>query len=538
MGNYSWLQGPFPLPKSPGAVAFQTPSIFQRPFESILASRLKHIWRLSTTDFVEICPVVIFYKCKVRFYLHAKPHGVIMNPTSFLVTGRLMNRAISVLLRCFCLAFLFSAAYSQNSVSFDLSNLDAPRRGNIGFLNGLGLNPAVWVPGAFPKEWLTEIKPLWWRGTIGTHNRWNPPPGVTGLDGYAFLKNEIGVSHHLRIVWGEMRAEPYRTISSNQGLEAAAAALARDTREKGLDIEWDIRNEPNWPDTAVYMKTCWNPIFRGLRIGNPKAIIHGPSISYLDSVYSNCHGRMFEFLEAARSAGTLPDYVNWHINQGRDIAANHGALAAEVRLFYRRHGASLLGTVCGETVRPGDERNTSPAVAIDVFAASEVYDVPQIHTCWGSVKIYGQDLNRIPTICGLLNKDWTGRRGVWWTYRFFAGCAGKRVRCTEGDTGTGKLVALAFADVPGRQIRALVGVRDTVNGPVHSSLELTRLSQIPGLVIGGKVNCRIWDNPQTEEAVVLTNPTETLILTVTGDSLKVERNLPTWGAMLVEIGCP
>lgn len=131
----------------------------------------------------------------------------------------------------------------------------------------------------------------------------------------------------------------------------------------------------------------------------------------IPSVLKDCHAKLFAFLERAVGSGTPPDVVNWHFQDGYDIARTHGELAAEIRAFFRAKGLPAPDLVCGETVRPGDERNTSPAVAIDVFAAAELHDLAEIHAAWGSVPVYGQDVNPVPVLCGLLTKDWSGRRG-------------------------------------------------------------------------------------------------------------------------------
>ncbi len=428
---------------------------------------------------------------------------------------------------------------ATDTVTFDASQLGEPRRGNIGFLHGI-------FPDALPPEWVTEIKPTLWRGPLSTQVPAKAAPSITGLDGFIYLRDTLHVPRQLMIVQAMMRNEPYKTIVQKDGLQAAVAALARDAKAGGYGFEWDVINEPNigettrnkspqFKDVEQFVDEVWNPTVRGLRSVDPSAKIHGPSLTFVNAYNQGCHEKLFDLLTRAHAANTLPNYVNWHCQDGYDIAKAHGAIAEEIRTFYRDHQAKLDGLCCGETIRPGNERNTSPAVAIDVFAAAEIHNVDQIHACWGSVKIYDQDLNRIPTLCGLLNKNWSGRRGVWWTYRFYAQSEGQRISCLEGPSGSERLVALGFADKQHSKLRLMVGLRDGIKSPLTASIKVSHLFEIPSLINDETVQVSIWENPQTEEAITLSEPTQIKRITVTDGSVSLTANLAPWGAALIEI---
>src|SRR5690606_28250731 len=123
---------------------------------------------------------------------------------------------------------------------------------------------------------------------------------------------------------------------------------------------------------------------------------------------------------------------------------------------------SLTGAVVGETIRTGDERNTSPGVLVDMFAAAEVSKIPQIHAAWSSTPVYGVSTSIPPVLCGILRGE-TGveRRGAWWTYRFFADTEGLRIACENTPTGSENLVGIAYKDDNKKVLRSLVGLRDT-----------------------------------------------------------------------------
>jgi len=87
------------------------------------------------------------------------------------------------------ISLLTPACLAAQMVTFDLKQLDAPRRGNIGFLASL-------VPNALPKEWVTDIKPVIWRGTISSRpisDYYKPVVGLHGVDGYPYLHDVVKV---------------------------------------------------------------------------------------------------------------------------------------------------------------------------------------------------------------------------------------------------------------------------------------------------------------------------------------------------------
>jgi len=112
---------------------------------------------------------------------------------------------------------------------------------------------------------------------------------------------------------------------------------------------------------ATFMKDVWNPAFQAIRRVDSNAIIQGPSVTMIPSVLPNCHAKLLEFLNAADASNTLPNIVTWHCQDGWEIANTQNKIAEEIRAFYKAHGKKLDGVMCGETVRAGSERNTSPS---------------------------------------------------------------------------------------------------------------------------------------------------------------------------------
>src|SRR5690606_24119611 len=148
-------------------------------------------------------------------------------------------------------------------------------------------------------------------------------------------------------------------------------------------------------------------------------------------------------------------------------------------------GHTILGAVVGETIRTGDERNTSPGVLVDMFASAEVSKIPQIHAAWSSTPVYGVSTSIPPVLCGILTgTTGEGRRGAWWTYRFFADTEGLRITCEETPTGSKNLTGLAYKDESKKVLRSLVGLRDTKKQQ-KTLITFNNLNTAPYISTGG-----------------------------------------------------
>jgi hypothetical protein len=230
-----------------------------------------------------------------------------------------------------------------------------------------------------PPEWIAEIAPSLWLGGGG----WTAD-GTFAI--YDYFTKEVGVQ---RVI-----PELGLNKKENRNLTPAEAAErmileAQKRRQRFDSIE--IKNEPTlWspsdpapskPDIASppvsledFMNHTWIPAFRAIKKVDPNANVFGPSISMVSKVLPTCREKLFAFLDAAIATQPLPEYITWHFQDSYRIAESHAQLAHEIRAYVAAKGAAIKGIAVGETIRPGDERNTSPSVAIDVFAASECAD--------------------------------------------------------------------------------------------------------------------------------------------------------------------
>jgi len=444
--------------------------------------------------------------------------------------------SISFRLPALALCFLGTSVFAE-TITFDAATPEGPKRGRVGFLNSIKAD-------VLPPEWITEIAPSIWRGGAG----WNPDGA---FEIYEYFTKKVGVKRVILEL--SLNRKPNRDLP----IEAAAERMVNKAKKRGQTFDSiEIQNEPNlWspndpvqskpdlphPPISVeeFMQKVWIPAFRAIKKADPSANVFGPSTTMVSKVMPNCREKLFAFIDAAIESNTLPEYINWHFQDGHNIAESHTKLANEIRAHVTAKGARIKGIAAGETIRPGDERNTSPSVAIDVFAASEFADMDQIHAAWSAIPVYGQKTSPEPVLGGLLTKDYSGRRGVWWTYQFYAKTSGERLKCLEGMSGSANLVGLAFADASSKRIRVLVGARDGSNHQPGSVVQIDNLaSSAPYVVKNNKVRVRVLNNPQTETAVEeLTSafegelPVENGAVKITGDILK-------WGALLLELSPP
>lgn len=415
----------------------------------------------------------------------------------------------------------------ENTIVFDVNKVSDNKKGKIGFLSS--------ITATAPHNNIIEpLKPYIWR--VGRAN--------DAFSLYDRIK-DLGVQKQLLILSDFRNTLPTSTIFKEHGYGALADTLATKAKKLGYTYEWDIFNEPNdslKKDLGEFMVKYWNPAYHAIKSKFPNAIIHGPSLTINNSGEPLVDSALvYRFIDAAIAHNTLPDYINWHFQIGYNIADWHGNYAKSIKKYLAEKGKTVLGFVAGETVRPGDERNTSPAVLVDVFAAQEIHDITQIHAAWTSVPVYGVQTSNLPVLGGLLaNTDGSGKRGAWWTYEFYGKMKGKRIVCENQDSGNKDIVALAFKDEAEKKITIMLGVRDPLGAQKDKILQLNNINGLTGLVKDGKVNVKIWHNKQTKGEVANYNDANLPLIrdinmSINENSLTIPFNLPKWDALLIEI---
>ncbi|SDD25617.1 hypothetical protein [Niabella drilacis] len=426
-----------------------------------------------------------------------------------------------------------------STITFDLRRTGNEKNGLVGFLGSV-------TTAAPADELITPLKPALWR---------------TGRQGDAFALyprlNRLGVKRQLLLVSDYRNYNSFYTdIFQRNGYGALTDTLARRAKEAGYNFEWDLFNEPNdslKTDFSRFMAEYWNPAYHAVKKYFPEAAIHGPSATINNTANARADSMLvYQFIDSAIAYNTLPDYINWHFQIGYNISDWHNGYRNSIVNYINGKGKTIKGVFAGETIRPGDERNTSPGVAIDVFAAAEVYGIPQVRASWTSQTVYGVGTYPLPVLGGLFNNtNGTGPRGVWWAHAFYAAMSGKRVLCANTPTGTDLVTGIAFRDDAAKRVTAMLGARDGLSAaqlnPLQSrgyTLLLANMSELSGLVVNGKVHVKVWRNRQTRDAV--TGYGSAMLPLIIDADLRVDKNklqIPfvvtgQWDALLVTITPP
>jgi hypothetical protein len=431
-----------------------------------------------------------------------------------------------------------TAPVLPSTITFNLRNVGKNKKGRIGFLGSI-------TKTAPDDSLIKDLNPYYWR---------------TGRQGDAFEVYQrlkaFGIKKQIIIMSDFRNTASTGRIYRKYGYGVLADSLSHRAKELGYDFIWDIYNEPNEMlknNLSKYMSKYWNPAYRAVKATNSNADIIGPSITFhnykkpkLDSTL------IYKFIDAAIKANTLPDYISWHFQIGYSIADWDNRYRNTILNYIASKGKSIKGVLVGETVRPGNERNTSPAVAVDVFNAVEVYDIPQIHAAWSAEPVYGTKTYEVPVLDGLLNNvNGTGPRGVWWTYKFYAEMNGKRILCVNKPTGTNLMAGIAFRDDSKKDITAIIAPRNGLSNLQYNNLKtngydimFANIKKLSGLVMDGKVHVKAWRNKQTKEVVKRMGSSKLPL--ILDEDIKIHNNnllihygiQGIWNAMLIKISPP
>ena len=113
--------------------------------------------------------------------------------------------------------------------------------------------------------------------------------------------------------------------------EQLVEELIREGSSKGLQLNWDIWNEPDhsqfWGRSSRQFFETWKRAVRTIRRVNPQAIIVGPSLANGPCNY------LYGFLLLAHAHHVLPDIISWH-----DMDLDHPNNVVNVRQFMAKHG--------------------------------------------------------------------------------------------------------------------------------------------------------------------------------------------------------
>ncbi|MFE4950167.1 hypothetical protein ACFQ9V_08650 [Leifsonia sp. NPDC056665] len=217
--------------------------------------------------------------------------------------------------------------------------------------------------------------------------------------------------------------------------------LVGDINAAGVTVRYDIWNEPDssffWP--AGYAGTqyfqMWDSAYTTIRGLQPSAVIVGPSVSNFNNTY------ITSFLSHVKTAGTVPNYVNWHFsgNPAADVATVKGDLSSA--------GITGVQTAMNEYLGSSEQNAGMEASYLTKLAGSGISYAD--HAIWSNCCMVG-------SLDSTLVQDGSGTwrpTGQWWVYKDYADVTGSLAAVTSSGT-TG---AVAGVDQTRGRVAILLG---------------------------------------------------------------------------------
>ncbi len=222
--------------------------------------------------------------------------------------------------------------------------------------------------------------------------------------------------------------------------ETFVERVARDVTASGLDVRFDIWNEPAgafFPpgfNTEQYYR-MWDSAVRTLRRVVPDAEIVGPSL------WDFSPNNIAPFLDHTQAAGTLPTILNWHFSH--DPVADTQTAAS----MLAQRGITGVGLTMNEYIHAPEQRAGYSAWYLARIARSGIDSAS--HAIWDECCAAG-------LLDGLLVRGGDGvlrPTGRWWVYRSYAELTGDLVRVDS----SGAADAVAAVDRARGRAGVLVG---------------------------------------------------------------------------------
>ena len=234
--------------------------------------------------------------------------------------------------------------------------------------------------------------------------------------------------------------------------------LVREADSKGLQLQWDIWNEPDsynfWIRNGEQFFETWKRAVRTIRRVNPKTIIVGPSLSN-----GPCH-YLYGFLLSAQAENVLPDIISWH-----DMDPDHPNNVVNVRQFLAKRGIPDRPISINEfrysdgSHRPGD-------IVWWLSHIEEEAPESAASSCWPDREGYSNCETH--TLDGLLTRGGLPR-AAWFAHKGYAEITGQLV--SVGSSGF-TVAGIAGVDSDLQTGRLILGRRDGVAASAEDSVEV------------------------------------------------------------------
>jgi hypothetical protein len=396
-----------------------------------------------------------------------------------------MNKGKSI--RCGLITALAAAASLQAAatVEIDLAETTGPATYRA---SGLIWSVSVNYPN---DELLTQMKFQLYRGRL---TPWSFRTGIESMERMSRLGARIQVvvsdEYALRFKltddqqWDDNQAFGYQNIRHWPGdngdfslWETVLEDCFNRVREKGLEVQWDIWEEPNhevwWDRSREQFFDTYAHAYRKLKQLDPGAVVVGPSINRCDPDYLKA------FLLFARDNKVLPDILSWHEIVEQNFPVNIPDHVENIRAFMRAQDIEVIPIDINEYVAPS--RQTNPGSHVWYITCLEEAEVNgACKATWMDEKenIYNAWW---PQLGGLLTYPDRQPRSTWWVYRAYGRITGELVRVQPNKWMTG----LAGIDPAQRHINILLGRNG--HGYADSSVLIKNLQRAPWLMRDGRV---------------------------------------------------
>jgi hypothetical protein len=237
--------------------------------------------------------------------------------------------------------------------------------------------------------------------------------------------------------------------------------VVADVQSAGLTVNYDIWNEPDngsfwgpgYAGTQYFQ--MWDSAVSEIRRLVPSATIVGPSVSNFNNTY------ITEFLSHVKSAGTVPNYLNWHFSGTpvADAATVNGDLSAD--------GISGVKLAMNEYLGTSQENAGDEAWYLAQLATSGISYAD--HAIWNYCC-------NVPNLDQTLVQNSGGAyvpTGQWWVYKDYADVTGRLAAVSDGSSTD----AVAAEDSSRQVATVLLG--DDAGNTGTVTLNLNGLSSIP-----------------------------------------------------------
>jgi hypothetical protein len=262
-----------------------------------------------------------------------------------------------------------------------------------------------------------------------------------------------------------------------------------DVQAAGVSVRYDIWNEPDngsfwapgYGGTQYFQ--MWNAATNEIRRLLPSAVIVGPSVSNYNTNY------LSTFLTGAKSAGTLPNVLNWHFS-GTPVAD-----AQTTRNLVSSMGIAAMPLSMNEFLNSGAQNSGQEAWNLAQIAKSGLSSAS--HAIWSNCC-------NVPSLDSTLVQNSSGTyvpTGQWWVYKDYGDVTGNLAAVTNGGGSTDAVAAEDQA-----RGRATILLGDNAGNTGTVTVAVNGLSSTPWLFSGSGMQLtvqRIPDqNPLAQPIVV------------------------------------